>query len=648
MLKKTKNKGITLIALVITIIVLLILAAISISMLTGDNSIIKNAVKAKESSEISEEKEIVEKATVQAMGKNKYGSIIEKELKNELDNITGYGKTKILPNEDTLLVNFIEKNRWYIVKKDGNVDEFEYILDNTPGDITKDKDGNALDGVEKPFEIWSIEDLVVFSNLTRGSGYKLIDGQAIQITSTNNFSGKKVVLKKNLDFKSEISYIDSERTDFGDLNSNAEDQNKLMSEMTSGTGFRPISNFNGSFDGENHEIRNVYINSNQNAALFVGYQIKEIKNLGITGNITSTAGQVAGIFVSSTLINNKCELINNCWNKADITGGTSTSWAAGICARDVSKITNCYNTGNITNTVNNTGSAAGISSQLGGNEIEFCYNTGDIKGKQYVGGIASGHNNKTNITNCYNKGNISGETSVGGILGTNASSIENSYNIGSISAVGNGRVGGIVGGNATNIMNCYNTGDLDGNYISGICDALEGKILNCYSTGKMLSTNNAGGSGLVITCKAGASGIYNSFHIGDVPGNPWNYSSGIIQTNKSEVDMINCYSSGEFIAYYRDNPYAYSPYGLVAINSGIININKCYYVKTEHVNTAIKDMEDNLELVIKLNNLSELTAQILNNNRTTLTHTEEWREWVDGNDGYPILKFELDEKGFIK
>ena len=37
------NKGITLIALVITIIVLLILAGVSIAMLTGDNSLLGNA-----------------------------------------------------------------------------------------------------------------------------------------------------------------------------------------------------------------------------------------------------------------------------------------------------------------------------------------------------------------------------------------------------------------------------------------------------------------------------------------------------------------------------------------------------------------------------------------------------------------------------
>lgn len=44
------NKGITLIALVVTIIVLLILAGVSIAMLTGENGILNRAKEAKESS----------------------------------------------------------------------------------------------------------------------------------------------------------------------------------------------------------------------------------------------------------------------------------------------------------------------------------------------------------------------------------------------------------------------------------------------------------------------------------------------------------------------------------------------------------------------------------------------------------------------
>ena len=49
--KLKQNKGITLIALVITIIVLLILAGVSIAMLTGENGILSQAAKAKEETE---------------------------------------------------------------------------------------------------------------------------------------------------------------------------------------------------------------------------------------------------------------------------------------------------------------------------------------------------------------------------------------------------------------------------------------------------------------------------------------------------------------------------------------------------------------------------------------------------------------------
>ena len=51
------NKGITLIALVITVIVLLILAGISINMLSGDNGVIKKVAEGKEKMEISKTEE---------------------------------------------------------------------------------------------------------------------------------------------------------------------------------------------------------------------------------------------------------------------------------------------------------------------------------------------------------------------------------------------------------------------------------------------------------------------------------------------------------------------------------------------------------------------------------------------------------------
>ena len=56
-LKGKSTKGITLIALVITIVILLILAGVSIAMLTGDNGILTQAQKAKEETEKAQENE---------------------------------------------------------------------------------------------------------------------------------------------------------------------------------------------------------------------------------------------------------------------------------------------------------------------------------------------------------------------------------------------------------------------------------------------------------------------------------------------------------------------------------------------------------------------------------------------------------------
>ena len=54
---KEEERGITLITLIITVIVLLILAGITVSNLTGDNGIIKKAEEARNETEIAQGKE---------------------------------------------------------------------------------------------------------------------------------------------------------------------------------------------------------------------------------------------------------------------------------------------------------------------------------------------------------------------------------------------------------------------------------------------------------------------------------------------------------------------------------------------------------------------------------------------------------------
>ena len=121
---KNKNGGITLIALVVTIIILIILAGISIGVLTGDNGLIGKAGNAKENSEIAGEKEIVELSVVQAMEKNKRGVLEEEGFQNALDK-NSKEQAKIIDSDtESIIVKFINSNRYYEVNKEGEV---EYI-----------------------------------------------------------------------------------------------------------------------------------------------------------------------------------------------------------------------------------------------------------------------------------------------------------------------------------------------------------------------------------------------------------------------------------------------------------------------------------------------------------------------------------------
>lgn len=88
-----KSKGITLIALVITVIVLLILAGISIAMLTGDNGILKKATTAKEQTSLSSAEEKVKIAVAGSYDTS--GSINIDELNSNLENVEGIDKSDL-------------------------------------------------------------------------------------------------------------------------------------------------------------------------------------------------------------------------------------------------------------------------------------------------------------------------------------------------------------------------------------------------------------------------------------------------------------------------------------------------------------------------------------------------------------------------
>ena len=119
-----EKSGITMIALVVTIIIVLILAGITIGTLTGENGIINQAISAKEQAEIQGEQDTVQEAAMTAMNNNKYGELIDIDLQNELNNILGEGVAKVTGTKN-LKVTFIDCQHKYNVTSSGNVSTYE-------------------------------------------------------------------------------------------------------------------------------------------------------------------------------------------------------------------------------------------------------------------------------------------------------------------------------------------------------------------------------------------------------------------------------------------------------------------------------------------------------------------------------------------
>ncbi len=118
---ETSMKGITLIALVVTIVVLLILAGVSIAMLTGENGIITQAKEAKDQTIISDEKESISIAYTGCMQDNMFEkNVTDIQLQTEMTN-NGRNVTVIASGED-LIVTFNETTHQYKIDQEGKVE----------------------------------------------------------------------------------------------------------------------------------------------------------------------------------------------------------------------------------------------------------------------------------------------------------------------------------------------------------------------------------------------------------------------------------------------------------------------------------------------------------------------------------------------
>ena len=459
-LKKNQMSGITLIALVVTIIVLLLLAGISVQMLTGEYGILQRAGQARE---ITEEVQLEEEARL---------AYLEYKMQMNNKNLGEY-----LNKLNGTTVEEVTKGVYYL-KRDNNE-----VTINDEGHLTKGKievwDGTAstkLVGsgtVEDPFLIKDGKDLAFLSNSINNESH-YTDSEGIE-------KGYKFACYKQI----KDIYL-NDITDYENWD-NEEFDNTSLNEYILNT-----KQFCGGYDGNNYLIAGLYINKpdNSNVALFkeiytttdtnlkmVDCYVKNvtIKNALLIGN--RDVGMISG----SNAFGGESE-ISNCNVSGKIINKSSFGYVGGIMGHTSSskcKIIDCNSSVNIDS---NSSFIGGIVGMVTGNgaSIKNCVNSGNMIGRQTIGGIVGeiggiGGGNAT-IENCRNNGNIydskdsSYASYFGGIVGRTSltTKIENCYNGGNI--IINGKenssksiwqLGGIVGySSGTSIINSNNKGNI--------------------------------------------------------------------------------------------------------------------------------------------------------------------------------------------
>lgn len=417
-----KNKGITLISLVVSIIVLLILSGISISMLSGNNGILK---------QVSNAKNMTEEAT-----KNE-----QKDLA-ELEDVIYESQTGVA----------VEK------VQDTNAGVLEI----------SEADENVL-------TINSIEDLVFFAyDVTNGNTY---EGKTVELGISLDFKSNKSYV--------DASRTDYAKYGYNGLLKTALTTGEGFKGIgTLDNNSQSSYSFVGTFDGKGKVINNLYMkvnlidNSKDLRMGFFGNNYGTVKNLGVrncnisgtldtTGNNTAILGGIVGFNYGEinscfTSGNIECKGKNNAKSRVGGIAGTTNN----------GYIYNCYNLANINGSGDILTCVGGILGAGSNINVENCYNAGKlfvngngIDGLSQIGGIVA---NLTNgiINNCYNCNILELAGSAlgcfaGGILGIGqTTNINNSHNKGQIISNANSTesyIGLIIGRNNTGVViqNCY-------------------------------------------------------------------------------------------------------------------------------------------------------------------------------------------------
>ncbi len=214
----------------------------------------------------------------------------------------------------------------------------------------------------------------------------------------------------------------------------------------------PIGNstnrFNGTFDGDNHTISGIYINTTLYSQGLFGYAEN-----GAIANVGVIDSYISGSYHVGSVVGNSGSSLTNCYFDG-VVKGTGTE-IGGVVGCHWGGVTNCYNYGEVIGS--STSECIGGVAGMGYSGLSGCFNGGSVTGYRGVGGVVGCHDGGT-MDNCYNIGTVTnlgtGEyLYCGGVAGVNYATINTSYNAGRVISTDT-RTGAITGLNQTTV-NCY-------------------------------------------------------------------------------------------------------------------------------------------------------------------------------------------------
>jgi hypothetical protein len=322
-----------------------------------------------------------------------------------------------------------------------------------------------------------------------------------------------------------------------------------------GKGWEPIGSsdageFNGVFDGQGHEIRDLFIDRHDESevGLFgADGQSGYIQNIGVTDvtvhgldHVGSLAGYNSGVIIS------------NSWSSGSVTGHEFVGGLIG--ANDGSAVGNSHSTCN-TSGLSYTGGLVGANRE---SIVGDSYSTGTVIGGSFTGGLVgeNGYQGFSTLSNCYSTGTVVGGDFTGGLIGANrkyGSNVSNCYADGNVR--GNEWVGGLMGQNEAIVSDSHSTGKVEGYYYAGgLVGCNLGTVSNSYSTSHISCSRWAGG---LVAENLGT--VSDSYSTGFVSYS--SYVGGLVGQNEGIVS--NSYSTAYVTGYFAAG-------GLVGENEGTL------------------------------------------------------------------------------